>query len=146
MQTLRKIFVLQIKQSHLSRLRTKTKKRTKKDLNTKIKSSLYSRYYTEARNEWRGPSPWLSACATQVRCSSGGQRMCDTGSVQQRWAAGSTVFDLNGVETEPKTSRAACDVFLLHVKFQINFKFPTSFPTFTVNSTNFAEIILFPTQ
>ena len=32
---------------------------------TKIKSSLYSRYYAEAHNQWRGPSPRLSAKATQ---------------------------------------------------------------------------------
>ena len=33
----------------------------------KIKFSLYSRYYSEECNEWRGPSPQLSAWATQLR-------------------------------------------------------------------------------
>ena len=33
----------------------------------KIKSSLYLWYYGEACNEWRGPSPRLSARATQLR-------------------------------------------------------------------------------
>ena len=33
----------------------------------KIKSSLYPRYYAEACNEWRCPSPQLSAWATQLR-------------------------------------------------------------------------------
>ena len=34
---------------------------------SKIKSLLYSRYYAEACNEWRGPSPRLSAWTTQPR-------------------------------------------------------------------------------
>ena len=34
---------------------------------TKIKSSLYWRYYAEACNEWWSPSPRLSVCATQLR-------------------------------------------------------------------------------
>ena len=33
----------------------------------KIKSSLYSRYYADACNEYRGPSPRLSTWATQLR-------------------------------------------------------------------------------
>ena len=33
----------------------------------KIKSSLYSRYYAEACNEWWGPSPRLGTWATQLR-------------------------------------------------------------------------------
>ena len=33
----------------------------------KIKSSIYSRYYNEACNEWRSPSPPFSAWATQLR-------------------------------------------------------------------------------
>ena len=33
----------------------------------KIKSSLYSRYYTEACNGWRDPSPRLSAWSTQLQ-------------------------------------------------------------------------------
>ena len=32
-----------------------------------IKFSLYSRYCAEACNEWRGPSPRLSAWSTQLR-------------------------------------------------------------------------------
>ena len=39
----------------------------KTDALSQIKSSLYSRYYAEACNEWRGPSPRLSAWATQLR-------------------------------------------------------------------------------
>ena len=35
-------------------------------LSNKIKSSLYSPYYAEACNELRGPSPRLSAWATQL--------------------------------------------------------------------------------
>ena len=31
------------------------------------KYSLYSRYYAEECNEWRGPSQRLSTCATQLR-------------------------------------------------------------------------------
>ena len=34
---------------------------------SKIKSPLYSRYYVEACNEWRGPSPRFSAWAFQLR-------------------------------------------------------------------------------
>ena len=34
---------------------------------SQIKSSLYSPYYAEACNEWRGPSPRLSAWKTQLR-------------------------------------------------------------------------------
>ena len=33
----------------------------------KIRSSLHSRYDAEARNEWQGPSPRLSAWATQLQ-------------------------------------------------------------------------------
>ena len=33
----------------------------------KIISSLYSPYYAQACNEWRGPPPRLSAWATQLR-------------------------------------------------------------------------------
>ena len=32
-----------------------------------LKSSLYSRYYSEEYNEWRGPTPLRSAWATQLR-------------------------------------------------------------------------------
>ena len=37
----------------------------------KIKSSFHSYYYAEACNKWRGPSPRLSAWATQKRRSGG---------------------------------------------------------------------------
>ena len=36
-------------------------------LKNPVKFLLYSRYYAEACNEWRGPSPRLSAWATQLR-------------------------------------------------------------------------------
>ena len=36
---------------------------------TKIKSLLYSRHYTEVCIEWRSPSPRLSAWTTQLRTS-----------------------------------------------------------------------------
>ena len=61
---------------------------------TKIKSSLYSRYYAEACNERRGPSPLLSAWATQLR------RNFTT--VASRWRH---CADLTGPRIEPKTSR-----------------------------------------
>ena len=58
---------------------------TKQALNQKIKSSLYSRCYAEACNEWRDPSPQLSAWATQLRNV-------------QRWRPfGDTVPDLTGI-------------------------------------------------
>ena len=34
---------------------------------SKIKSSMYSQHYVEECNEWRGPSPRLSARATQLQ-------------------------------------------------------------------------------
>ena len=37
------------------------------ELNQKIKSSLYWKYYSEARYEWWDPSPRLGAWATQLR-------------------------------------------------------------------------------
>ena len=37
------------------------------DRTEETQTSLYSRYYAEACNEWRGPSPLLSAWATQLR-------------------------------------------------------------------------------
>ena len=56
----------------------------------KIKSSLYSRYYTEACNQGRDTSPRLSAWATQKR-HSGGEPLptvnqSTTPHVQLRWA------------------------------------------------------------
>ena len=59
-----------------------------------IKSSLYSPYYAEARNELRGPSPRLSAWATQLR------RNVTT--VASRWRH---CVDLTGPGIEPQTSR-----------------------------------------
>ena len=38
-----------------------TENNVKRLVKNPFKSSLYSRYYTEACNEWRGSSPWLSA-------------------------------------------------------------------------------------
>ena len=54
-----------------------------------IKSLLYSRYYAEACNEWRGPSTRLSARATQ-KLRNGGKQVA-------------TVFDLTGpgIESRP---------------------------------------------
>ena len=49
--------------SSLQKKREKMRKRNQ----IKVKSSLYSRYYAEACNEWRGPCPRLSARATQLR-------------------------------------------------------------------------------
>ena len=60
----------------------------------KIKSSLYSPYYAEARNEFRGPSPRLSARATQLRRN--------VATVASRWRH---CADLTGPGIEPQTSR-----------------------------------------
>ena len=62
--------------------------------NQKIKSSLYSPHYAEACNEWRGPSPRLSAWATQLR------RIVAT--VASRWRH---CVDLTGPGIEPQNSR-----------------------------------------
>ena len=51
-----------------------------------VRSSLYSRYYTKACNEWQGLYPRLSAWATQQIHRSGGD----------------TVFDLTGPGIEPR--------------------------------------------
>ena len=66
----------------------------------KLKSSLYSRYYVEACNKWRGPSPQLTAWTTQLqkKCSSGGEPLA-------------TLSDLTSPGIEPQTSRADSDVF-----------------------------------
>ena len=61
---------------------------------SKIKSSLYSLYYAEACNEWRGPSPRLSAWATQLRRN--------VAAVASRWRH---CADLTGPGIEPQTSR-----------------------------------------
>ena len=63
-------------------------------INQKIKSSLYSPYYAEACNEWRGPSPRLSAWATQLRRN--------VATVASRWRH---CADLTGPGIEPLTSR-----------------------------------------
>ena len=60
----------------------------------KIKSSLYSSYYAEACNELRGPSPRLSAWATQLRRN--------VATVASRWRH---CADLTGPGIEPQTSR-----------------------------------------
>ena len=60
----------------------------------KIKSSLYSPYYAEACNEWRGPSPRLSAWATQLRKN--------VATVASRWRH---CVNLTGPGIEPQTSR-----------------------------------------
>ena len=60
----------------------------------KIKSSFYSRYYAEACNELRGPSPRLSAWATQLRRN--------VAAVASRWRH---CADLTGPGIEPQTSR-----------------------------------------
>ena len=59
-----------------------------------IKSSLYLPYYAEACNEWRGPSPRLSAWATQLRTN--------VATVARRWRH---CDDLIGPGIEPQTSR-----------------------------------------
>ena len=59
-----------------------------------IKSSLYSPYYAEACNELRGPSPRLSAWATQLRRNAA--------TVASRWRH---CADLTGPGIEPQTSR-----------------------------------------
>ena len=65
-----------------------------KDNQIKIKSSLYSPYYAEACNELRGPSPRLSAWATQLRRN--------VATVASRWRH---CVDLTGPGIEPQTSR-----------------------------------------
>ena len=60
----------------------------------KIKSSLYSPYYAEARNELRGPFPRLGAWATQLRRN--------VATVAGRWRH---CVDLTGPGIEPQTSR-----------------------------------------
>ena len=59
-----------------------------------IKFSLYSPYYAEACNELRGPSPRLSAWATQLRRN--------VATVASRWRQ---CVDLTGPGIEPQTSR-----------------------------------------
>ena len=59
-----------------------------------IKSSLYSRYYAEACNEWRDPSPRRSAWAPQLRRN--------VAAVASRWRH---CADLIGPGIEPQTFR-----------------------------------------
>ena len=59
-----------------------------------IKSSLYSPYYAETCNEWRGPSLRLSAWATQLRRN--------VATVASRWRH---CVDVTGPGIEPQTSR-----------------------------------------
>ena len=63
-------------------------------VSNQIKSSLYSRCYAEACNEWRGPSPRLSAWATQLRRN--------VATVVSRWRH---CADLTGPGIEPQASR-----------------------------------------
>ena len=67
---------------------------TLSNLSKKIKSSLYSPCYAEACNELRGPSPRLSAWATQLRRN--------VATVASRWRH---CVDLTGPGIEPQTSR-----------------------------------------
>ena len=78
--------VFQYDNGHKLRLNSKSK--------IKIKSSLYSPYYAEVCNELRGPSPRLSAWATQL------QRNVAT--VASRWRL---CVDLTGPGIKPQTSR-----------------------------------------
>ena len=66
----------------------------KKKSYKKIKSSLYSRYYPEACNLWRNPSPQLSAWAAQLRRN--------VAAVASRWRRSA---DLNDPGFEPQISR-----------------------------------------
>ena len=60
----------------------------------KIKSSLYSPYYAKACNEVRGPSPRLSAWATQIQKN--------IATVASDWRH---CVDLTGPGIKPQTSR-----------------------------------------
>ena len=66
----------------------------------KIKSSLYSPHYAEACNELRGPSPRLSAWATQLRRN--------VATVASRWRH---CVDLTSPGIEPQTSRTDSECF-----------------------------------
>ena len=92
-----------------------TKKKNKRLLRPQIKSkikSLYSPYYAEACNELRGPSPRLSAWATQLRRN--------VATVASRWRH---CANLTGPGIEPRISRTdsvrlATELFVL--KYKIN--------------------------
>ena len=66
----------------------------RRSVKNQIKSSLYSPHYAEACNELRGPSPRLSAWATQLRRN--------VATVASRWRH---CADLTGPGIEPQTSR-----------------------------------------
>ena len=65
-------------------------------IKSKIKSSLYSPYYTAACNELRGPSPRLTTWATQLRRN--------VATVASRWRH---CVDLTSPGIEPQTFRTA---------------------------------------
>ena len=66
-----------------------------------IKSSLYSKYYAEACNEWRGASPRLGACWA-----------ISSEETSHWWRdVGDTVFDLTGQGIELGSYCAGGDVF-----------------------------------
>ena len=65
-----------------------------------INSSLYSPHYAEACNELRGPSPRLSAWATQLRRN--------VATVASCWRH---CVDLTGPGIEPQTSRTDSERF-----------------------------------
>ena len=71
----------------------------------KIKFSLYSRYYTDACNEWRSPSPRLSAWATQLRKTS------------QRWRAVGDTCPVHMSNFSGLQARGAWFWFLHHNQF-----------------------------
>ena len=60
----------------------------------KIKTSLYSPYYAQACNEWRGSLPWRSPWATQLRTN--------VATMASRWRH---CDDLADPAIEPLTSR-----------------------------------------
>ena len=80
----------------------------------KIKSSLYSPYYAEACNELRGPSPRLSAWATQLRRN--------VATVASRWRH---CADLTGPGIEPQTSRTDSVRFATELTAGLKFSPPT---------------------
>ena len=71
---------------------------------SKIKSSLYSRYYAEVCNEWRAISVALRLGSTAMKKRRGG---------------GVTVSNSTGPEIELKTSRTNSNVFNHYVSLQV---------------------------
>ena len=80
----------------------------------KINSSLYSPHYAEACNELRGPSPRLSAGATQLRRN--------VATVSSRWQH---CVDLTGPGIEPQTSRTNSVRFAIELTAGVNAKYFT---------------------